>query len=135
MDTYSLARLFGVFSLIVCLGRLFNLDHMKLVVKEVQHSAIGRGVMGWMPLFFGLFIMLGNEDFASQPISGWHLVLFVYAALLVLLGILRLWFIQRWVKFFQSYADFIPVLNCLFGLIFGFLLIYIGFLVPLHPAL
>ena len=132
MHTYFFARLFGVFTLVVFLGRLFNLDHMKLVVKEVQHSAIGRGLMGWIPLFFGLYILIGNRDFASQSISGWRLVLFVYAIMLILLGVLRLWFIQRWVQFFKHYADFIPVLNCLFGLIFGLLLTYMGFILPLH---
>ena len=133
MDTYFFARLFGVFSLVICIGRLFNLDHMKMVVKEVRHSAIGRGVMGWIPLFFGLFILFGNNDFWSQhPLDKWTVVVLIYALALIALGVFRLWFIKPWIALFNRQADLIPVLNCLFGMIFGFLLIYIGFFTSFH---
>ncbi len=132
MDTYFFAKLFGSFSLVVCLGRLFNLDHMKSVVKEVQHSAIGRGIMGWVPLFFGLFILVGNSDAWQHDWNRWTAILLVYALMLTALGVFRLWFVKPWVMVFNRYADFIPVLNCLFGMIFGLLLLYVGFIVPLH---
>ena len=130
MNTIFFSRLFGLFTLVVFLGRLFNLDHMKQVVKEVQHSAIGRAIMGWIPLFFGLFILTGNKDFING-FPGWSAALFVYGLMLVLIGVSRLWFIKRWVSLFNRYADVIPALNCLFGLIFGLLLSYIGFVMPL----
>ncbi len=118
------ARWFGIISLLLSLGILFNLDDAKQMAKSMVEKESGYIMGGVQPIIFGSFALIVLD----HPFSfSWQLVLTVISSMMVLAGIYRVFFVQHWRKTMRKHIDKIPPLFSLFGLLFGLLLLYIGF--------
>ena len=109
------------------LGVLFNLSDARQMAKQLGHSPAGYLLAGVLPLIFGLWTVMTVNKWAP----GWPLVVNLIGWAMVLFSLFRLWFPDAWASYIQKNVDIAPVLFSLFGLMFGLLLSYIGFLAPL----
>ena len=126
MTLINFAQLMGIILTVISLGILFNFDNSRELVREMSESATARYVSGIFPLFFGLWILItACCHYTNYP--WWQWVIIVCAVIMLLAGIFRLLFIGLWVKILKRYVDKAPIFAGLFGLIFGLLLTYIGF--------
>ena len=119
------AQLFGIISTVLALGILFNLTEARKMAKEMVGTASGYILAGVLPLIFGCSTMLQVNHWAM----GWPLVVTVIGWLMFVFGVFRLLFVRVWLRLVRSVLDEAPVLFSLFGLIFGLLLLYVGFVV------
>lgn len=119
------AQLFGIVSLLLSLGVLFNLDNSrKMALELTQHaSPAGYILAGVLPIIFGTWVITQHSDWTV----GWPLVVTLIGWIMMLLGVIRLWFVHAWANTVQKHVDKVPVLFSLFGLMIGLLLSYIGF--------
>ena len=118
------ARWFGIISLILSLGILFNLEDAKKMAKNMIETESGYIMGGVLPIIFGSYSLVVLDhafDFS------WQLVLTVISSLMVIAGIYRVFFVNHWRKTLRKQVENIPPLFSLFGLLFGMLLLYIGF--------
>ena len=83
---------------------------------------------GVLPVLVGSLVL----HFPHPGAQGWQLTLPVIGAILFLVGVFRIWFVHLWVKIISNNMSFVPVLFAVFGLIFGCLLIFAGYIVPLY---
>lgn len=135
MLTYiCFARWFGLISLFLSLGILFNLDNAKEMAKNMVRDESGYIMGGVLPIIFGTLALTCYHSFTF----GWQFVVMMAGITTTLAGLLRVLFVSQWKKIFQRHVDKIPPLFALFGLMFGLLLIYVGFISPLisyhYPA-
>lgn len=117
------AQLFGVVSLILALGILFNLDNARQMAMRVTDSVSGYILGGVLPLVFGTWVVTQH----SHWLLAWPTVVTVIGWAMLLAGLMRVWFVKTWRNIMKAYNDKLPVLFSLFGLIFGLLLSYVGF--------
>ena len=128
MTYIHFAKLFGIVSTILALGMLFNLDNAKKMAADLVDSGAGFVVSGVLPVIFGGWIVATHNIW----VEGWPVVVTVIGWIMLIEGMVRLLFVKTWTAVMQKHIDRIPVLFSLFGLIFGVLLIYIGFFSHLH---
>lgn len=121
------ARWFGLVSLLLSLGILFNLDDAKEMAKHMVKDESGYVMGGVLPIIFGTLSFTCYHDFAM----GWQFVVTIVGIATTLAGIWRVLFVRSWKRFFQRHVDKIPPLFALFGLMFGLLLVYVGYISPL----
>lgn len=117
------ARWFGVVSIILSLGILFNLEDARNMAKNMVKSETGYIMGGVLPIIFGSLALVFVNSF--EP--GWMLLITLIGIIMLLIGAFRVIFVQQWKVFMTKYIDYIPFLFSLFGLMFGVILIYIGF--------
>jgi hypothetical protein len=123
--TYLLfARWFGVVSLILSLGVLFNLENAREMAKNLVKSEAGYILGGVLPIIFGTLSLMFVDSF--EP--GWSLVVTVVGASMLGIGILRVIFPQQWGVLVARHVETIPFLFSLFGLMVGVVLLYVGFI-------
>jgi hypothetical protein len=123
--TYILfARWFGIVSLILSLGILFNLEDARQMAKNMVSSETGYIMGGVLPVIFGSFSLL----FANSMELDWRLVTTLIGASTLVVGIYRVIFVSQWKKTMSQHIEQIPFLFSLFGLMLGVILLYIGFL-------
>lgn len=123
MSYIFIARWFGVISILLSLGILFNLEESKEMAKKMIKEESGYIMGGVLPIIFGSYSLMLHHAFDMS----WQLVVTVISSIMVLLGVFRCFFVRSWRKLMYRHVDQIPALFGLFGLIIGLLLLYVGF--------
>jgi hypothetical protein len=124
MNYIVFARWFGVVSVILSLGILFNLEDAKQMAKNMVKSESGYIMGGVLPVIFGSLSLM----FANSFIIGWPLVVTFVGLSTLLIGAYRVIFVHHWKMLIARHIDQIPFLFSLFGLMLGVILIYVGFI-------
>ena len=127
MSYIMFSRWFGLISVILSLGILFNLDDAKVMAKHMLENETGYIMGGVLPIIFGTLAFMQHSSF--KP--GWQIVVTLIGLFMLIIGIFRVIFVQQWKKLIQRHLDKVPTLFSLFGLICGLLLIYVGFFEPI----
>lgn len=123
MNYIIFARWFGLVSVILSLGILFNLEDARDMAKRLAKSDSGYIMGGVLPVIFGTLSLM----FAYDYNLGWHLLITFIGTCMVLIGIFRVIFVKKWKALMALYIQEIPFLFSLFGLMFGVILLYVGF--------
>ena len=128
MSYLIFARWFGLVSIILSLGILFNLDDAAIMSRNMTNNESGYIVGGILPIVFGslTFIMQNNSSTPS-----WRFVITIIGLFMLVVGSFRVIFVKTWKKIMKENANKIPFLFSLFGLILSLLLFYIGFFAPI----
>jgi len=121
------ARWFGFVSTILSLGILLNLDEAKEMAKHMVKQESGYIMGGVQPIIFGSLLVSCNTQF----VLGWELLVTSIGIAMVFAGAYRVLFVSHWKKVLQRHVDKIPPLFALFGLMFGVILLYVGYIAPL----
>ena len=127
MDYIALTRAFGITSLVISIGFLLHLKHYEAMARKMVGEPSGFILGGVLPILIGSLVI----HFPHESIHGWS-TLTIIGWILFLVGIFRIWFVHLWIKIIKQNMAFIPVLFALFGLMFGFLLCYSGFIAPMY---
>lgn len=123
MDYLVFARWFGLVSLFLSLGILFNIENARAMARNMVLSETGYIMGGVLPVIFGSLSVL----FANSLEPSWALLITLVGACVLLAGIFRVIFVKQWQILIGRYIEQIPFLFSLFGLMFGVILLYIGF--------
>lgn len=124
MDYLIFARWFGLVSLFLSLGILFNLEDAKKMAKHMVDSETGYIMGGVLPIIFGSLSIL----FVNGLDMNWNLLITLVGATVLAVGIFRVIFVKQWKILISRNIERIPFLFSLFGLMFGVILLYIGFI-------
>lgn len=124
MEYIVLARWFGFVSVILSLGILFNQEDAKEMAKKMSKDESGYIMGGVLPIIFGSFSLMLNHAF---DVTSWQIVVTLVSLMMLFMGMYRVFFVKHWKRLMYMYIDQIPPLFSLFGLIFGILLLYVGF--------
>jgi len=127
MSYILFAQWFGVISTILALGMLFNLGDARRMAKHMVEEESGYVMGGVLPIIFGSLALMHHHEFSL----GWELVVSLIGVFMMLIGIFRVWFVHAWKKMMYRFLDQVPTLFSLFGLMFGLLLLYVGFVAPI----
>ncbi|OGO93352.1 MAG: hypothetical protein A3F10_03710 [Coxiella sp. RIFCSPHIGHO2_12_FULL_42_15] len=127
MSYIMFSRWFGLISIILSLGILFNLDDAKIMAKNMAHSESGYIMGGVLPIIFGSLAFMQHNRFSPS----WQIVVTLIGLFMLAVGAFRVLFVRFWKKMIHNYADKVPPLFSLFGLILGLLLLYVGFFAPI----
>ncbi len=117
------ARWFGLVSVILSLGILFNLEDARDMAKHMVKADSGYIMGGVLPTIFGSLALMFVNSFEL----GWTLIITVIGTSMLLIGIFRVIFVKQWRALLSQYIQEIPFLFSLFGLMFGVILLYVGF--------
>jgi hypothetical protein len=123
MDYIIFARWFGLVSVILSLGILFNLEDARDMAKDMVKSNSGYIMGGVLPTIFGSLSLMFANSFTVE----WTLLITIIGTIMVLIGIFRVIFVRQWKSLMSRYIQEIPFLFSLFGLMFGVILLYVGF--------
>lgn len=118
------ARWFGLVSVILSLGILFNLEDARDMAKHMVKSDSGYIMGGVLPTIFGSLSLMFVNSFQL----GWTLIITLIGTSMLLAGTFRLIFVKQWKALLSQYIQEIPFLFSLFGLMFGVILLYVGFI-------
>lgn len=124
MNYILFARWFGVVSLALSLGILFNLEDAREMAKHMVKSETGYIMGGVLPIIFGTLSLL----FVNSIELSWSLVIPLIGTAMLLIGIYRVVFVKQWKALISKNIEQIPFLFSLFGLMCGVLLLYVGFM-------
>jgi len=123
--TYLLfARWFGLVSVILSLGILFNLEDALEMAKKMVKSETGYIMGGVLPVIFGSLSLLFIDCYGVC----WNMVITVVGLAMLLAGIYRVIFVRQWKALISRHIEQVPFLFSLFGLMFGVILLYVGFM-------
>lgn len=123
--TYILfARWFGLVSVILSLGILFNLEDANEMAKNMVKTETGYIMGGVLPIIFGSLALLFMDCFDFC----WNLIITTVGIFMVLIGIYRVIFVKQWKALMSRHLEQIPFLFSLFGLMLGVILLYVGFI-------
>jgi hypothetical protein len=117
------ARWFGLVSIILSLGILFNLEDAKTMAKNMVKSESGYIMGGVLPVIFGSLSLM----FANSFEMGWTLLITLVGFCTLLVGVYRVIFVDSWKMLISKHIEQIPFLFSLFGLMLGVILLYVGF--------
>ena len=118
------ARWFGLVSILLSVGILFNLEDARDMAKHMVKSDSGYIMGGVLPIIFGTLALM----FVNYFELGWSLIITFIGAMMLLIGIFRVIFVKQWKALLSHYIELIPFLFSLFGLMFGVILLYVGFI-------
>lgn len=129
LGTYNMtyiifARWFGFVSVILSLGVLFNLEDARDMAKRMVTSDSGYIMGGVLPTIFGSLSLMFVNSF--EP--GWTLVITFIGTTMLLTGMFRVIFVKQSKALLSRHVQEIPFLFSLFGLMFGVILLYVGFI-------
>ncbi len=124
MDYIVFARWFGLVSVFLSLGILFNLEDARQMAKNMLKDESGYIMGGVLPVVFGSLSLL----FINRIDLSWSLLVTIVGALTLAVGVFRVIFVRQWKELISRHIEQIPFLFSLFGLMFGVVLLYIGFL-------
>ncbi len=124
MDYIVFARWFGLVSVILSLGVLFNLEDAKEMAKNLVKSETGYIMGGVLPVIFGSLSLM----FVNSFVLGWNLLVTLVGIAMLLIGIFRVIFVRQWKTLLSRHIEHMPFLFSLFGLMFGVILLYVGFI-------
>jgi hypothetical protein len=133
MTYLMFARWFGLVSIILSLGILFNLEDAREMAKNMVKTETGYIMGGVLPVIFG---GLSLQFFDGFDI-GWSMVVTLVGITMVAIGLFRVIFVRQWKSLLSKHIEKIPFLFSLFGLMLGVILLYIGFVANIFdsPAL
>ena len=117
------ARWFGIVSLILSLGILFNIEDAREMARNMVKSETGYIMGGVVPVIFGSLSVL----FVNNLEMSWVLLITLVGASVLMAGIFRVIFVRQWKWLINRFIEQIPFLFSLFGLMFGVILLYVGF--------
>jgi len=123
MSYITYAQWFGLISVILSLGILFNLEDAKEMATRLIPGETGYIMGGVLPIIFGSLAFIHT----SMTALDWQTVVSVIGTIMVLMGAYRVILVDNWKRVMTAHIDHIPALFSLFGLLFGLLLLYIGF--------
>jgi lipid-A-disaccharide synthase-like uncharacterized protein len=103
------ARWFGLVSIILSFGVLFNLEDARQMAKNMVKSETG-------------YIM------------GGVLLITIVGASTLIVGTFRVIFVAQWKHLISRHIDQIPFLFSLFGLMLGVVLLYVGFIAKIFDV-
>jgi hypothetical protein len=117
------AQWFGVVSVILSLGILFNLNDAQAMAQKMANNESGYIMGAVLPLVFGTLALMSHPIFSM----GWSVVVTLSGVFLLLIGAFRALFATHWKRLIRRHLDKVPALFALFGLMFGLLMLYVGF--------
>jgi hypothetical protein len=123
MSYILFARWFGIVSVILSLGILFNQEDALEMAKGMVKTETGYIMGGVLPVIFGSLCLL----LAFSLDLDWCLVVSIVGASMLLIGTFRCLFVRLWKRLLSRHIEQIPFLFSLFGLMFGVVLLYVGF--------
>ncbi len=123
MDYLIFARWFGIVSVVLSLGILFNLEDALEMAKGMIKTETGYIMGGVLPTIFGSLALLYSDCFGFC----WSTVVIFVGGSMLAIGIFRVMFVKRWKETMENHLEQIPFLFSLFGLMLGFMLLYVGF--------
>lgn len=121
------AKWFGLVTLCLSLGILFNLEDARQMAKHMIKEESGYIMGGVLPIVFGSLAFSCQHSFELS----WRLVVTLIGLAMMLMGLYRVLFVAHWKVTLHRHADKIPPLFALFGLMFSVLLLYVGYISPL----
>lgn len=123
MDYLMFARWFGIVSVVLSLGILFNLEDAREMARNMVRTETGYIMGGVLPVIFGTLSLMFvfNFDF------NWNSVITIVGIAMLGIGAYRVIFVHHWKAFLSRHIQKIPFLFSLFGLMFGILLLYVGY--------
>jgi|SRR6185295_16913555 len=124
MNYLVFARWFGLVSIILSLGILFNLEDARAMARNMIKSEGGYIMGGVLPVIFGSLSLM----FANSFVVGWTLLITVVGFSTLIVGIFRVIFVKQWQIIIARHIEQIPFLFSLFGLMLGVILLYVGFI-------
>jgi len=124
MDYLVFARWFGIVSVILSFGILFNLEDAKDMAKQMVNTDTGYIMGGVLPVVFGSLSLL----FINPIDFNWSLVVTLVGATTLSVGIYRVFFPKQWKNLMAQHLEQLPFLFSLFGLMLGVVLLFVGFL-------
>ena len=123
MDYLLLARWFGLVSVILSLGILFNQEDAREMAKNMVKTETGYIMGAVLPIIFGSLSLM----YANSIREGWPLAVTLVGTSTLMIGIYRAFFVDHWKKMMSKHIEQIPFLFSLFGLMLGVAFLYIGF--------
>lgn len=123
MDYIMFARWFGIISVLLSVGILFNLTDARRMAKNMMETESGFIMGGVLPIIFGSYTFIHQNSFTI----GWQLVVTLIGLFMLIIGSFRVIFVKKWKQVIHRNLDKIPALFSLFGLMLGLLLLYVGF--------
>lgn len=123
MNYIVFARWFGLVSIILSFGILFNLEDARTMARNMVKSETGYIMGGVLPVIFGSLSLM----FANSFEMGWTLLITLVGASTLIIGSFRVLFVNQWKMLISRHIEQIPFLFSLFGLMLGVILLYIGF--------
>ena len=86
------ARWFALVSLFLSLGILFNLEDARDMAKSMIKTETGYIMGGVFPIIFGSLALVFVNSFSS----GWSILVSLIGAIMVGIGLFRVFFVKRW---------------------------------------
>lgn len=126
MSYIMFSRWFGLISVILALGILFNLEDAKKMANHMIENEAGYIMGGVLPIIYGSMVFTQHNNFSLT----WQLAVTLIGIFMLIIGSFRVLFVQTWRKLIRRHIDKIPTMFSLFGLMLGLLLLYVGFLAP-----
>ena len=123
MSSIIFARWFGLISVILSLGILFNLDDAAVMARKMLHNESGYIMGGVLPIIFGSLAFIQHNSFVPT----WQIVVTIIGLFMLAIGVFRVIFVNAWKRLIEEHLNKIPFLFSLFGLILGLLLLHVGF--------
>lgn len=124
MTAIMFARWFGLVSVILSLGILFNLEDALEMARNLVKSETGYIMGGVLPVIFGSLSLLFIDCFGPC----WSMVVTLVGLTMLLAGGFRVIFVRQWKTLMSRYVESLPFLFSLFGLMLGVILLYVGFM-------
>lgn len=126
MTCLMFARWFGLVSVILSLGILFNQEDAREMAKSMVKTETGYIMGGVLPIIFGTASLLFTDCF--DVCWSWNMVITAVGSAMLIVGIYRVVFVSHWKAMMSKHIDTIPFLFSLFGLMLGVILLYVGFI-------
>jgi hypothetical protein len=123
LDSVLFARWFGLVSLFLSLGILFNLEDAREMTRNMIKNESGYIMGGVLWIIFGSLSLL----FVYSLEPSWDLLVTIVGISAFLIGIFRVFFVKIWKDLISQNIEHIPFLFSLFGLMFAVILLYVGF--------
>lgn len=124
MTYLMFARWFGIVSVILSLGILFNLEDAREMAQSMVKTETGYIMGGVLPVIFGTLSLMFIDDLEPD----WNWVVIVVGASMLFIGMFRVIFVRQWKALLSKHIEQIPFLFSLFGLMLGVILLYVGFI-------
>lgn len=124
MTHLMFARWFGLVSVLLSLGILFNLEDAQQMAKSMIKTETGYIMGGVLPIIFGSLSLMFVDSFAAN----WDMIITGVGVVMVAAGVFRVMFVKQWKALMTENLEQIPFLFSLFGLMLGVALLYIGFI-------
>jgi hypothetical protein len=128
MELIAITRAFGIINLIISIGFLYHLRHYEEMARKMVCGPDGFILGGVLPVLVSTPILCLHQDWSFD----WGTPLTVASWILLLVGVFRICCVHWWTRIITHYIHVVPILFAVFGLIFGLMLCYAGFIAPMY---